>query len=254
MELLKVENLNKSFLSNKKAKQVHAVKNVSFTLNSGEFLALVGESGSGKSTVAKMIAGLISTDSGTVFLKGDRIRYPYKREIYQTMQMVFQMPVDSFDPRRKIGSVLEMVLKNFGYSGDRKKRAEELLSMVGLYPEYLDKLPGQMSGGECQRAALARALAAEPQLFICDEITSALDVSVQAQIIDLLLTLREKMNISILFISHDLALVQGLCDKILVMKDGVIVESGEAKEVLTSPKQEYTRQLLESVITVEDVS
>ena len=235
MELLRVEKLNKSFLSNKKAKQVHAVDNVSFTLNSGEFMALVGESGSGKSTVAKIISGLIPADSGRIFLKGVPLSYPYARETYQTMQMVFQMPVDSFDPRRKIGNVLELILKRFQYPGNRKSRAEELLAMVGLGPEYLDRLPGQMSGGECQRAALARALAVEPQLLICDEITSALDVSVQAQIIDLLLTLREKMQISMLFISHDLALVQGLCDKILVMKDGVIVESGEAKEVLTSP-------------------
>ena len=248
MELLRVEKLNKSFLSNKKAKQVHAVDNVSFTLNSGEFMALVGESGSGKSTVAKIISGLIPADSGRIFLKGVPLSYPYARETYQTMQMVFQMPVDSFDPRRKIGNVLELILKRFQYSGNRKSRAEELLAMGGLGPEYLDRLPGQMSGGECQRAALARALAVEPQLLSCDEITSALDVSVQAQIIDLLLTLREKMQISMLFISHDLALVQGLCDKILVMKDGVIVESGEAKEVLTSPEEEYTRQLLNSII------
>jgi len=250
MELLKVENLEKSFLSNKRAKLVHAVNQVSFTVNSGEFTALVGESGSGKSTVARIISGLIPADSGTVFLKEDKVTYPYPRKIYKTVQMVFQMPSDSFDPRRRIGNVLEMVLKRFGYPGDRKVRAKELLAMVGLSSEYLDKFPHQMSGGECQRAALARALAAEPKLLICDEITSALDVSVQAQIIDLLMALREKTHISMLLISHDLALVQGICDRILVMKNGVIVEEGDAKEVLESPTAEYTKQLIQSVITI----
>ena len=131
-------------------------------------------------------------------------------------------------------------------------RAAELLSMVGLPLAYLDKFPAQMSGGECQRAALARALAVGPELLICDEITSALDVSVQAQVIDLLLQLKEKTKISLLFISHDLALVQGISDRVLVMKDGMIVESGSTSEVLGAPRTAYTRQLIQSLITIED--
>ena len=252
MELLKVENLDKSFLSSRRAKLVHAVNQVSFTVNSGEFVALVGESGSGKSTVAQIAAGLTPADSGAVFLKGKRAAYPYSREYYKIMQMVFQMPVGSFDPRWRIGKVLENILKRFAYPGNRRMRAAELLSMVGLPLAYLDKFPAQMSGGECQRAALARALAVGPELLICDEITSALDVSVQAQVIDLLLQLKEKTKISLLFISHDLALVQGISDRVLVMKDGMIVESGSTSEVLGAPRTAYTRQLIESLITIED--
>ncbi len=252
MELLKVENLDKSFLSSKHAKLVHAVNQVSFTVNSGEFVALVGESGSGKSTVAQIIAGLTPADSGAVFLRGERAAYPYFREYYKFLQMVFQMPVDSFDPRWRIGKVLETILKRFAYPGNRRMRAAELLSMVGLPLAYLDKFPAQMSGGECQRAALARALAVGPELLICDEITSALDVSVQAQVIDLLLQLKEKTKISLLFISHDLALVQGISDRVLVMKDGMIVESGSTSEILGAPRTAYTRQLIQSLITIED--
>ena len=168
------------------------------------------------------------------------------------MQMIFQMPKDSFDPRRTIGKCLFSVLKNFGTSSaDCRSRALELLAQVGLDETFLDKYPHEMSGGECQRAAIARAMAASPEILICDEITSALDVSVQAQIVDLILRLKESGRLSVIFISHDLALVQGLCTRIMVMNHGVIVEDGDAREITNSPKDEYTKKLMSSILTVE---
>ena len=166
--------------------------------------------------------------------------------------MVFQMPKDSFDPRRTIGKVLDSVLGNFGTpTGERKKRSVELLEQVGLNESFLSKYPHEMSGGECQRAAIARAMAASPAILICDEITSALDVSVQAQIVDLIMGLKETGRLSLIFISHDLALVQGLCSRILVMNDGVIVEEGDASQIINNPRHEYTKKLMSSVLTVE---
>ena len=249
MERLSVKELRKSFFSGKKEKYVQAVDNVSFCLNQGEFLGIVGESGSGKSTVAKIIMGLIPADEGAVWVNGEPVKYPYARSVYKKLQIVFQMPQDSFDPRRTIRQCLKTTLKNFGISGSEAKlRAEELLLQMGLPVEYLDKYPHELSGGECQRAALARAMAMRPQILVCDEVTSALDVSVQAQIVDLLLKLKEEGEISMIFISHDLALVQGVCDKIIVMKDGRIEEAGDTEQVLSHPSNDYTKLLIDSVL------
>ena len=250
MERLSVKELRKSFFSGKKEKYVQAVDNVSFCLNQGEFLGIVGESGSGKSTVAKIIMGLIPADEGAVWVNGEPVKYPYARSVYKKLQIVFQMPQDSFDPRRTIRQCLKTTLKNFGISGSEAKlRAEELLLQMGLPVEYLDKYPHELSGGECQRAALARAMAMRPQILVCDEVTSALDVSVQAQIVDLLLKLKEEGEISMIFISHDLALVQGICDKIIVMKDGRIEEAGDTEQVLSHPSNDYTKLLIDSVLS-----
>ena len=249
MELLSVKELRKSFFSGKKEKYVQAVDNVSFCLNQGEFLGIVGESGSGKSTVAKIIMGLIPADEGAVWVNGEPVKYPYARSVYKKLQIVFQMPRDSFDPRKTIRQCLKTTLKNFGISGSEAKlRAEELLLQMGLPVEYLDKYPHELSGGECQRAALARAMAMRPQILVCDEVTSALDVSVQAQIVDLLLKLKEEGEISMIFISHDLALVQGICDKIIVMNDGRIEEAGDTGQVLSHPSSDYTKLLMDSVL------
>ena len=178
------------------------------------------------------------------------MKYPYARSVYKKLQIVFQMPQDSFDPRRTIRQCLKTTLKNFGISGSEAKlRAEELLLQMGLPVEYLDKYPHELSGGECQRAALARAMAMRPQILVCDEVTSALDVSVQAQIVDLLLKLKEEGEISMIFISHDLALVQGVCDKIIVMKDGRIEEAGDTGQVLSHPSSDYTKLLMDSVLS-----
>ena len=250
MKPLEVHHLNKTYFNAGIEQRV--VRDVSFALEQGEFLGLVGESGCGKSTIAKLLVGLTDADSGTILLDGQKLTYPYSRDIYKKIQMVFQMPRESFNPRRSIGKCLKSVLINFGVAGSETAiRSEELLRRVGLDGSYLNKLPGEMSGGECQRAAIARALAANPQILICDEITSALDVSVQAQIIDLLLSLKEEGKITMLFISHDLALVQGICDNILVMRDGQIVERGTSRKVLKTPQSEYTRLLIDSVFEVE---
>ena len=229
----------------------HAVNDVSFELAEGEFLGLVGESGCGKSTIAKMIMGMLRPDKGRIFVCGKEMKYPYKRHVYKDIQMVFQMPKDSFDPRRTVGSSIADMQRNFGKN--KKNSVEDAryaLNLVGLGPEYFYKLPSQMSGGECQRAAIARALAAEPKIVICDEPTSSLDVSVQAQIVELLCSLRQKMSLSVLFISHDLALVGGLCERVMVMNNGTIVEMGQSADVLKNPQHEYTKRLIASVLEI----
>ncbi len=252
MKVLEVRDLDKSFISHKKGHMVHAVDHVSFALEQGEFLGIVGESGCGKSTIAKMVMGLQRPNSGEILLDGNAVTYPYSRDIYRKIQMIFQMPKDSFDPRRTIGKCLASVLKNFGTpQNECRERSVALLEQVGLNDTFMNKYPHEMSGGECQRAAIARSMAAEPEILICDEITSALDVSVQAQIVDLILGLKESGRFSVVFISHDLALVQGLCSRIMVMNNGVIVEEGTAEDITNDPKDEYTKKLMGSVLTVE---
>lgn len=249
--LLKVENLDVSFFSGRTGKFVHAVNDVSFDLHEGEFLGLVGESGCGKSTIAKMVVGLVKPDGGKITLNEKEIRYPYQREVYRTLQMIYQMPQDSFDPRRKIGNCIVEIQTAFGKSREEaKKKTLELLHRVGLTDEYFDKYPHEMSGGECQRAAIARSLSLDPKIIICDEITSALDVSVQAQVVELLLSLKKELNISLIFISHDLALVQGLCDHVMVMYSGQIVERGETDAIMHHPQKEYTKLLINSVLEI----
>ena len=250
--VLEIRDLDKSFVSNKDGSLLHVVDHISFDLAEGEFLGIVGESGCGKSTIAKLVMGLHRPDSGEICMDGQPVAWPYTREVYRKMQMIFQMPKDSFDPRRTIGKCLASVLKNFGTSAsDCRARSVELLAQVGLSEAFLDKYPHEMSGGECQRAAIARAMAASPEILICDEITSALDVSVQAQIVDLILRLKESGRLSVIFISHDLALVQGLCSRIMVMNRGVIVEDGDAREITNAPKDAYTKKLMSSILTVE---
>ena len=251
MNVLEVRELDKSFVSNKDGSLLHVVDHVSFDLAEGEFLGIVGESGCGKSTIAKLVMGLHPADSGEIFVNGESVRYPYSREVYRRLQMIFQMPKDSFDPRRTIGKCLVSVLKNFDVPvGECRAKAVELLSQVGLSADFMDKYPHEMSGGECQRAAIARAMAASPKILICDEITSALDVSVQAQIIDLILRLKESGSLSVIFISHDLALVQGVCDRVMVMYKGNFIENGPSSEIVNHPQNEYTKSLLASVLTV----
>lgn len=250
-KLLSVKDIDKSFYCSKSGKAVHAVNQVSFSLHRGEFLGLVGESGCGKSTIAKMVMGMTKPDDGTISICGNIVQYPYHRSVYKDIQMVFQMPKDSFDPRRKMGNCITEAQRNFGKTKkEAAKNTDRLLEMVGLNANFLKKYPHEMSGGECQRAAIARALSVEPKIMICDEITSSLDVSIQAQVIELLCQLRQSMDLSILFISHDLALVGGICDRVLVMNQGEIVESGKSGQVLLHPQKHYTKQLISSVLEV----
>lgn len=225
-----------------------------FTLNRGQCLGIVGESGSGKSTIARMITQLEPADGGRIFFRGQDItNTPWKKrkEIYRYMRMIFQDPADSFDPRKTLGSSIVEVLRNYGCSKpDTQTQMLNLMERVGLGADLAGRYPHQVSGGQCQRAAIARAIAMEPEVLICDEATSALDVSVQQQIVELLKELQAEYQLSILFICHDLALVQEMCQNVLVMYEGKIVEEGTVDEVIQNPKEIYTRRLLESVLSI----
>ena len=247
--ILEAKHLKKVFRTGKK--RFMAVEDVSFALHRGECLGIVGESGSGKSTVARMLTRLTDvTDGEILFLGKDITRAKGKdlREVYRNMQMVFQMPAESFDPRCTLGDGIMESMINHGWKRkEAKQKMLELLRMVELSQEYADRYPHQVSGGQCQRAAIARALAIDPQIMICDEATSALDVTVQAQIVELLRKLQREMGLSLLLICHDLALVQEMCDRVLVMYQGSIVEEGTPDEIIKNPQQEYTKLLIDSI-------
>ena len=199
-----------------------------------------------------MITHLESVTEGQVFLKGKDITHvkgKALREIYQDIQMVFQMPMESFDPRCTLGDGIGESLRNMGISrSETGSRVEKLLERCGLDREFADRYPHQVSGGQCQRAAIARALAVNPEILICDEATSALDVTVQKQILELLIELKQKEQLSFLLICHDLALVQAFCDKVLVLYHGKTVEYGTPDEIINHPKEDYTKRLIDSVL------
>lgn len=249
--ILKVSDLTKMF-ENRKKIEFYAVDHVSFQVMPGQTVGIVGESGSGKSTLAKLLCCLEEPTEGQIRLCGQEIgkrKGKKQREMYRKLQMVFQDPVSSFDPRRTLGDGIGESLRNHGMSREEaQKRVELLLEQCGLPEEFEGRYPHEVSGGQCQRAAIARALAIEPQLLICDEATSALDVTVQKQIMELLDRMRKEKNLTILFICHNLALVQSFCDQILVMKQGKIVEEGKPEEVIRHPQHAYTKQLVESVL------
>jgi len=249
--ILQVKDLKKVFHQHGK-RDVTAVENMSFSLRAGEILGIVGESGSGKSTVAKLITRLEAVTEGQIILDGQDITHRKGRalkSIYDKIQMVFQNPVGSFDPRKTLGYGIGESLKNRGVPKEEiRKKTANLLEQCGLEASYMDRYPHQVSGGQCQRAAIARALAVDPEILICDEATSALDVTVQKQILELLIELKEKENLSFLLICHDLALVQALCDKVLVLYHGKTVEYGSPDEIIDHPKMDYTKRLIESVL------
>lgn len=249
--ILKVEALTKTFSGQR---EIAAVNGISFELFPGECLAIIGESGSGKTTAVNMISRLTDVTAGSIFLEGQEITHrkgKQLREVYKQMQMVFQTPTDSFDPRRTLGDGIGESLRNAGLTRkETQKRVEALLEKCGLPGEFANRYPHQVSGGQCQRAAIARALAIEPKLLICDEATSALDVTVQKEIISLLNELRKQRgkNLSILFICHDISLVQQFCDRVLVMYRGEIVEEGTPDAVIRAPKNDYTKRLIDSIL------
>ncbi|MDO4522831.1 MAG: ATP-binding cassette domain-containing protein [Eubacteriales bacterium] len=237
-EILTVKKLHKVFRQGKQ--EFQAVDHISFSIRQGECFGLIGESGSGKSTAANMVSGLLKPTSGEIQFHGSNL------------QMVFQDPKASFSPQMRI---LDGLCEGLRYRTglprkEREARAYEVLEQVGLKREYARKYCYELSGGECQRAAIGRAIMIRPELLICDEVTSALDVSVQEQIILLLKKLGKDHRMSYLFISHDLALVSGICDRIAVMHHGKIVEMGDTQEVISHPKEEYTKRLLDSVLTI----
>lgn len=210
-----------------------AVKGVSFSLAKGEILGIVGESGSGKSTIAKTLMGLEKASAGKIV------------NAASSMQMIFQDAVGSLNPRLTVKATLEEVLRVKGKA--RAGRVEELLSLVGLSKAVLAQYPRELSGGQCQRVSIARALACEPEILLADEPVSALDVSVQARVLNLLRELRRELNLSILLIAHDLGVVKNVCDRICVMEKGRFVDAGDAAEVFERPTSDYTRRLLSAV-------
>ena len=248
--VLKAENLKKVFSAGKRA--LVAVDGVSFALERGQCLGIVGESGSGKSTIARMMTRLTDVTDGTIILNGKDITHVKGKELrdtYREIQMVFQMPMESFDPRRTLGDGIGESLRNRKVKkAERKARVRALLADCGLSEEFAARYPHQVSGGQCQRAAIARALAVNPSVLICDEATSALDVTVHKQIVELLIRLKQSGSLSFLLICHDLALVQRLCDTVLVLQHGKAVEYGETQQVLLHPQQEYTKRLIASVL------
>ena len=229
---------------------MEAVKGVSFTLARGETLGIVGESGSGKSTIAKTLIGLEKASAGTIINRANSV------------QMVFQDAVGSLNPRMTVRQALEEVLSHAaarrressaGYLqglGTISEKAAKLLEIVGLSAAVLEQYPREMSGGQCQRVSVARALACTPEVLIADEPVSALDVSVQARILNLLRQLRRELGLSILLIAHDLAVVKNVCDDIAVMEKGVFVDQGPADKVFAHPQSAYTRKLLSAVPTI----
>jgi peptide/nickel transport system ATP-binding protein len=225
------------------------LRDVSLSVGRSECLALVGESGSGKTTLARVIAGLHTARTGEVLLDG-RALAPAARqregEACRRLQYVFQSPHNALNPRRTIGEILRVPLRHFhGLRGAAaEERAGDLLEQVSLSRAILSRDPGELSGGERQRVAIARALAAEPDVIVCDEITSALDASVQAAIVELLEELRERKDVSLLFVTHNLALVRTIADRVAVLDRGRLVESGVTARVLDAPEAEYTQRLL----------
>ena len=248
---LRFENISMHF--DDAAGRVQAVDSISFSLARRELLGIVGESGSGKSTVAKLLTGLHLPTSGNILLDGKDITHAHgkeRRALYTRIQMVFQDAVGSFNPRRTIGAMIGETICRLCTPDERdtKRRVAELLTEVGLPSSYAMRYPHEMSGGECQRAAIARAMAVHPEILVCDEATSALDVSVQANIISLLLHLQREHGMSLLFISHDLPLVSSIADRVLIMQNGRIVEQGETSRVLREPSEDYTRNLLQAAL------
>ena len=249
--LLRFDNVSMHF--DDAAGRVQAIDGISFSLARRELLGIVGESGSGKSTVAKLLTGLHAPTGGKIFLDGRNITHASGRErraLYTRMQMVFQDAVGSFNPRRSIGAMIGETICRLCTPDARatEKRVTALLAEVGLPSSYATRYPHEMSGGECQRAAIARAMAVHPEILVCDEATSALDVSVQAKIIALLLHLQREHGMSLLFISHDLPLVSSIADRVLIMQNGRIVEQGETSRVLREPSEDYTRNLLRAAL------
>ena len=254
MELvLKAENLTKIY-TRRGQPNFTAVNHVSFELLQGECLGIVGESGSGKSTVANMITRLTDVTEGKIILDGENITKKKGKELrqaYRKMQMVFQTPADSFDPRCTLGDGIGESLHNLGRTrSEVKEEVAKLLVQCGLTPDFAERYPHQVSGGQCQRAAIARALAVKPILLVCDEATSALDVTMQKEIHELLGKLRRQKGaqLSIIFICHDIALVQKFCTRLFVMYKGKIVEQGNPDEIILNPQDDYTKRLIDSIL------
>jgi ABC-type oligopeptide transport system ATPase subunit len=256
MPLLEVRGLVKHFVRRHglwtAPSVVKAVDDVSFTIDEGEMFGLVGESGSGKSTTGRCILRLIEPTSGTVLFRGENVlQFPRARmrRARRDMQIVFQDPYSSLNPRMRVGEIVEepLVIHKLGTRPERKQRVAELFRLVGLDPDHVQRYPHQFSGGQRQRIGIARALALNPALIVADEAVSALDVSIQAQVVALLMDLKARFKLTYLFIAHDLRLVEHICSRVAVMYLGKIVEIGDTRALFSSPTHPYTRALLSAI-------
>ena len=249
--IIEISGLNKTFRVGGKHEPVRALDDVSVTVREGSCLAVVGESGSGKTTLARVLVGLETKDSGEVRIAGSPVtaslRRREQRRRARAVQMVFQDPNGSLNRRLPVGAAVDEVLRaHFRLSAaERRARVSELFRSVGLTDAHAQSLPANLSGGQKQRVAIARAFAAEPQVIVLDEAVSALDVSVQAQVLDLLRELRRDKGLSYLFITHDLSVVRTIADDVLVMRHGQVLERGSVGDVLDRPRSPYTKLLLE---------
>jgi oligopeptide transport system ATP-binding protein len=256
MPLVEVRNLRKEFTRShglfRPASKVAAVDNVSFTIDQGETFGLVGESGSGKTTTGRCILRLIEPTSGQVLFDARDVLALSRTELRRArrdMQIVFQDPYSSLNPRMRVGTIVEepLVIHKIGTKAERRARVSELFDLVGLNPAHLLRYPHEFSGGQRQRIGLARALALNPSFIIADEPVSALDVSVQAQVINLLMDLQERLKLTYLFIAHDLRLVRHICSRVAVMYLGKIVEMGPTERLFAAPAHPYTKALLSAI-------
>lgn len=254
--LIEIKNVYKTYVSKKNAFskdtiETIAVNNVSFNIKKGEIKGLVGESGCGKTTLGNMILKLLDITEGEILFKGENIKNFNKKEtknFRKSAQMIFQNPYSSLNPKMKIKDILIEPLRIFNYpKREIQNSLFEIIESVGLNENDLNRYPHEFSGGQRQRIAIARALILRPEFIVADEPVSALDVSIQAQIINLLIDLKEKYKLTYLFISHDLNVVKYLCDNVVIMNKGKIEEMGNIDEVFNSPKTEYTKTLLNSI-------
>lgn len=248
--ILRIENLNKTYESGFK------IKNINFNLKSGEFLGLIGESGSGKSTIAKIIVGLIKPSSGKIVYDKKNIlniSIDERKKVREDIQMIFQNPYSSLNPKYKIK---EIILEGLQYKKNIQKLdtdiiLKKILYEVGLKDDILEKFPSQLSGGERQRVGIARALSMQPKILIADECLSSLDILTQTQILKIFLKIKKDFKLSCIFISHDLTVIKRICDKVIILKDGKVIEAGEKNKIFQKPENIYTRKLLETKITLK---
>jgi peptide/nickel transport system ATP-binding protein len=260
-ELLRIENLKvhydiRSGFWNRVVDKVHAVDGVSFTIEAGQTYGLVGESGSGKSTIGKSIVGLEKVTSGQIFYQGQEVTTPRQRKSLQynrDVQMIFQDSLSSLNPRKTIYDIIAEPIRNFAplEPAAEKKRIEELLAIVGLPSRTQTQYPFQFSGGQRQRIGIARAIATNPKLIVADEPVSALDLSVQAQVLNFMKQIQKELNISFLFISHDLGVVRHMTENIAIMHNGRFVELGSREDIFNQPQHIYTKRLLSAIPQID---
>ncbi|MHC5656266.1 ATP-binding cassette domain-containing protein [Stappia sp.] len=258
--LIQVQNVSRVFPLDSglfaPARTLKALDDVSFDLRRGEVLAVVGESGSGKSTLSRILLGLDRPTEGQVLVEGTPVTRIPRRKLAQKVQPVFQDPYSSLNPHMTVRRIIEapLVINRSAGAAERRQRVKDLLDILRMPQRMMDAYPSQMSGGQRQRVAIARALISRPEIVICDEPTSALDVSVQAQVLNLLMELKAEFDLTYLFISHDLAVVEYIADRVAVMQGGRLLELAGVDEIFSAPKTDYTRRLLASALTVPSLA